>query len=252
MDDPGLGWHLRTADLILGEPRVRVPRAVLLPDGRPALHRASVVGRHAVAVGLRLGAQWVAVSTPLRGPHDPPPLYACMTAEGINWLLANCGHSWLPWEPPRPGWRRMFSRCRPWSWWRESVNGSTPVRFPPENALVAAPLPSLAEYPRGFSGRHPRAGDHLPGRDRSGGRGAQSRRPHAARKRLRWWTVLGDGLFAVTLVNPYGLGLYLWNLRMIADPFIQTNSPHAEVCRPVTDSGWFRIELLVLLFPHWR
>ena len=71
----------------------------------------------------------------------------------------------------------------------------------------------------------------------------------AARMRLRWWTVLGTGLFAVTLINPYGLGLYLWNLRMIADPFIQTNSTTEWLPPRFTDAGWFRIELLVLLFP---
>jgi hypothetical protein len=71
----------------------------------------------------------------------------------------------------------------------------------------------------------------------------------AARERLRWWTVLGAGLFAVTLINPYGVGLYLWNLRMIADPFIQTNSTTEWLPPRFTDAGWFRVELLVLLFP---
>jgi hypothetical protein len=71
----------------------------------------------------------------------------------------------------------------------------------------------------------------------------------AARKRLGWWTLLGVGIFTVTLVNPYGPGLHLWNLRMIADPFIQTGSTTEWFPPDFTHVGWFRIELLVLLFP---
>jgi hypothetical protein len=70
----------------------------------------------------------------------------------------------------------------------------------------------------------------------------------AARKRLGWWAVLGVGAFAMTLVNPYGIGLHLWNLKMIRDPFMKAE--FAEWSPPrFTDAGWFRIELLVLLFP---
>jgi hypothetical protein len=71
----------------------------------------------------------------------------------------------------------------------------------------------------------------------------------AARRRLGWWTVLGMGLFAVTLVNPYGFGLYVWNLRMVTDPFIQTQTTTEWHHPNFNEEGWFRIELLVLLFP---
>jgi hypothetical protein len=79
------------------------------------------------------------------------------------------------------------------------------------------------------------------------GHNAEHRR--AARKRLRWWTILGIALFAVTLINPYGVGLYVWNLRMIADPFIRTGSTSEWLPPNFTEPGWFRIEILVLLFP---
>ena len=66
-----------------------------------------------------------------------------------------------------------------------------------------------------------------------------------AAARVRWWTVLGVGLFAATLVNPYGFGLHLWNLRMLRDPFIQTRSTPRSGCRRTsTIPGWFRIEML--------
>ncbi len=38
----------------------------------------------------------------------------------------------------------------------------------------------------------------------------------AARSRLRWLTGLGLILFVVTLVNPYGLGLYMWTISALA------------------------------------
>ena len=71
----------------------------------------------------------------------------------------------------------------------------------------------------------------------------------AARQRLRWWTFLGLGIFLATLVNPYGFGLYRWNVGMLRDPFIQTNTTTEWLPPNFTDKGWFRIELLVLLFP---
>src|SRR5262249_47249853 len=42
-----------------------------------------------------------------------------------------------------------------------------------------------------------------------------------SRKQLGWWTIVGIGVFAATLVNPYGLGLHLWNLQIAGDPSIQ-------------------------------
>ena len=59
----------------------------------------------------------------------------------------------------------------------------------------------------------------------------------------------GAGLFLATLLNPYGIGLHLWNLRMLRDPFIQTQSTAEWLPPNFLDRGWFRLEMLVLLFP---
>jgi hypothetical protein len=77
----------------------------------------------------------------------------------------------------------------------------------------------------------------------------EAERRGVARKQLTWWTVLGVGVFAATLVNPYGIKLLLWNLWFVTDPFLQTMSNTEWFPPNFASPGWFRIELLVLLFP---
>jgi hypothetical protein len=71
----------------------------------------------------------------------------------------------------------------------------------------------------------------------------------AARSRVVWWTGLGIAVFLATLINPYGIGLYRWTVGLMSDPFIQESSTTEWRSSNFKDDGWYLIELVVLLFP---
>ncbi len=71
----------------------------------------------------------------------------------------------------------------------------------------------------------------------------------AARLRLKWLTLIGFVAGLATCVNPNGIGLHLWNLQALNDPFIQRQTTTEWRPPDFSESGWFYIERLILLLP---
>ncbi len=252
VDDPGLGWHLRIADRMWESRGFIFSEPFCYPtEGQPAIAHAwlgDIVLRLAYGWG---GLNGVAVLTALCLAWTLCLLYTRMTCEGTNWLVA-------------AAWTFLAALGTSCSWLARPNVFTFPAlvlvaglceRYH-AGAISAKKtlwlLPVFLLWPNLHGG-------FLAGilvlavtyfvecaLSLAASRGADRR---AARKRLRWWTILGASLFAVTLVNPYGMGLYRWNLRMITDPFIRSGSTTEWLAPNFTEPGWFRIELLVLLFP---
>ena len=70
-----------------------------------------------------------------------------------------------------------------------------------------------------------------------------------ARKRLRWLTLVGALAGLATLLNPNGLGLHIYNLQAVTDPFIQNNTTTEWRPPDFRQAGWFNIERLILALP---
>ncbi|MEM7311909.1 MAG: hypothetical protein AAF497_02035 [Planctomycetota bacterium] len=71
----------------------------------------------------------------------------------------------------------------------------------------------------------------------------------AARTRLGWLTAVGAVAGLATLLNPNGIGLHLYNLQAVTDPFIQNNTTIEWRPPDFRQAGWFNIERLILLLP---
>jgi hypothetical protein len=252
MDDPGLGWHLRIADLMWENRGFIYHEQLCYPtEGQPWVTQAwlgDILMRLVYAWGDMNG---LAVLTTLCIALTLRLLYTRMTSEGAIWPLAGLW-SFLAALGTSPAWTarpNVFtfpalvltaSICERYS------AGVIPARRTLCLLLIFLLWPNLH-------------GGFLAGIIVLGitylvtcavAFGSFDREQRLlARKQWLWWTILGFGLFAATLVNPYGFGLYLWNLRMVTDPFIQTMSTTEWFPPNFTDLGWFRIELLILLFP---
>jgi hypothetical protein len=71
----------------------------------------------------------------------------------------------------------------------------------------------------------------------------------AARQRVYWLTIVGFVAGVATLLNPNGIGLHLYNLQAVTDPFIQNNTTIEWRPPDFRQAGWFNIERLILLLP---
>lgn len=252
MDDPGLGWHLRIADLMRENRGFIYQEQLCYPtEGQPWVTQAWLGdillrliygwgGLNGLAV---LAAFCIALTLRL--------LYTRMTREGVNWLVAALW-SFLAALGTSPAWAarpNLFTLpalvlvtgiCERFQSGAISTRGTLwllPIFLLWPNlhggflaGIIVLVITYLVACASAF-----------------GSFDSEERR--VARRQLSWWTILGAGLFGMTLVNPYGLGLYRWNLKLVTDPFIQTMSTTEWFPPNFTGPGWFRIELLLLLFP---
>ena len=76
----------------------------------------------------------------------------------------------------------------------------------------------------------------------------RSRRALAV-QRLYALTAYGAVAGLATLINPNGIGLHLYNLSAVTDPFIQNNSTKEWLPPDLRSAGFFKIELLILALP---
>lgn len=252
MDDPGLGWHLRIADLMAEHGGFLYREEFCYPtQGRPWVTRAwlsDVLFRLIDAWG---GLNGIAVLTAVIVALALRWLYTRMLADGVNWLSA-AFWTFLAALGTAPSWvarpnvvtllgvvlvthvcERYHSGAMAASktWWLLPLFLLWPNLH--GGFLAGALILAVTWLVEGsLAVAAPDEGVRL-----------------AARRRLRHWTLLGTAVFAVTLINPYAFGLYVWNLRVVTDPMIQTKTTQEWLPSDFTAEGWFRIELLILLFP---
>ncbi|HEU5423525.1 MAG TPA: hypothetical protein VFU72_08305, partial [Nitrolancea sp.] len=252
MDDPGLGWNLRVADLLRERGGFLYSEEFCFPtEGRPWVTQAWLGD-----ILLRLSYGWgglngLAVFSALCIALTLRLLYVRMTRDGIHWLAAALW-TFLAALGTSPSW---VARPNLFTFPLLVLVADLCDRFHRGTISPRATLwllPVFALWPNLHGGFLAgilvlgvtylvECGFAVAAPD------ADARR--AARARLRWWTILGVGLFVATLLNPYGIGLHFWNLRMLRDPFIQTQTTAEWLPPNFNDKGWFRIEALVLLFP---
>jgi hypothetical protein len=266
MDDPGLGWHLRIADLMWERGGFLEQEEFCFPtEGQPWVTQAwlcDILFRLAYAWG---GLNGIAVLSTVVVALALRCLYTWMVADGVNWLAA-AFWTFLAALGTAPSWV-----ARPNVVTLLGVVLVTQVCERYHSGTIAASktwwlVPLFLLWPNMHGGFL--AGALILGvtwlvecgMAVAVGTGGLTNRgkttltdkllvPPAARRRLRHWTLLGTTVFAATLVNPSGWGLYLWNLRMVTDPFIQTSTTQEWLPPDFTAQGWFRIEMLILLFP---
>ncbi|AGA27490.1 hypothetical protein [Singulisphaera acidiphila] len=252
MDDPGLGWNLRIADLMWENHGFLYREQFCSPtEGRPWVTQAWLGD-----ILLRLAYGWgglngIAVFSSLCIALTLRFLYTRMTRDGIPWhaaafwtFLAALGTS--PSWVARPNLFTFPALVLVVDLCERFHRGAIPAR------KTLWLLPIFVLWPNlhgGFLAGILALGVTYLVECATAVLAFDSVARLEARRRLRWWTGLGVALFAATLVNPYGFGLHLWNLRMIRDPFIQTQSTAEWLPPNFLDQGWFRIEMLVLLFP---
>ena len=252
MDDPGLGWNLRIPDLMWEKHGFLYREEFSFPvEGRPIVNTAWLGD-----VLLRLTYGWgglngVAVLTALCVGLTLRLVYSRMTRDGVHWLAA-AFWTWMVAMGTAPSWTArpniftfpalvlVVDLCERFH------RGAIPAR----KTLWLLPL--FVVWPNLHGG-------FLAGILVLGvayltecATAVLAPDPHsrtASRLRLRWLTVLGIGVFAATLVNPYGFGLHRWNARMLSDPWIQARSTTEWQPPNLKAAGWFWIEALVLLFP---
>jgi len=252
MDDPGLGWNLRIADLMWENQGFLYREQFCFPtEGRPWVTQAWLGD-----ILLRLAYGWgglngLAVFSALCVALTLRLLFTRMTRDGVHWLAAGfwtfmaalgTSPSWVA----RPNLFTFPALVLVVDFCERFHRGAIPAR----NTLWLVPIFVL------WTNLH---GGFLAGilvlivtylvECSTAVLATDAECRGAARRRVRWWTVLGVGLFIATMVNPYGFGLHLWNLRMLRDPFIQTRSTAEWLPPNFNEPGWFRIEMLVLLFP---
>ena len=252
MDDPGLGWHLRIADLMWENRGFVYQEQLSYPtEGRVWLTHAwlsDIIMRLIYGWG---GMNGLAVMSALCIALTVRLLYTRMTGDGVNWLVA-AFWSFLAALGTSPGWvarPNLFTFpalvlvtgiCERFERGDTSARGTLwllPIFLFWTNlhggflaGIIVLVITYLVTCACAFG-----SFDH--------------ERRRVARKQLAWWTALGTGLFAVTLINPYGIKLLFWQLWFVTDPFLQTMSNTEWFPPDFTKPGWFRIELLVLLFP---
>jgi len=210
MDDPGLGWHIRIADLMAEHGGFLEKEEFSFPtEGRPWVTRAwlsDVFLRSAYGWG---GLNAIAVMTALVIALVLRLLYTRMVDEGVNWLVAALW-TFLAALGTSPAWAArpnivtflgiviavtICERFHSGAISRRATLWLLPLflLWPNMHGGFLAGVVVLAitwSVEGGLAVAHPKPDLR-----------------QAAGRRFRWLTGLGVALFAVTLVNPYG-----WNL----------------------------------------
>jgi hypothetical protein len=252
LDDPGLGWHLRTADQMRESGGFLYQETFCGPtEGRPMVCRdwlGDILLRTAYGWG---GLAGVAVLTSLVIALVLRLLYTGMVSDGVPWqvaivwtLLATMGTepSWMA----RPNvfsflglvltvfiaerYHRGKLSARQTLWLLPIFLLWTNLHGGFIAGLVTLGVVYAVEC--GLALWAPEADQRI-----------------AARQRVRWLTVLGVGVGLATLINPYGIGLHRWNVQTLTDKFIQSSTTIEWLSPNFKLPGWFAIELLILLFP---
>jgi hypothetical protein len=256
LDDPGLGWHLRNIDAMRAEggwltiDPFSQPRPEQPPGGIP-WYSNQWLGELPLWLGERwAGLEGIAVVSALLLALMLRCLYRMLLRDGLPWPLAvfwtalaglGTACSWVA----RPNLFTLFfmlltarvceqfhlGKCsRKATLWLlplfavwANVHGGFVAGFTVLGATLAVEV-ALSFFAL-------ERGERRAARDRAGQMG-----------------LLLGGAFLATLCNPYGLSLYSWLFQLLGDPYFM--GLHHEWKSPdFHQTGSFRYELLILLFP---
>ncbi len=252
LDDPGLGWHLRNADQMWEDGAFQRTETFCGPtQGRPLVSRdwlGDILFRLAYGWG---GLAGIAVLTTLVLALVLRLLYTGMCADDVPWLVAiawtliatlGTAPSWVA----RPNVFSILGLVLTVQICRQYHCGTISAR----KTLWLLPLFLL------WTNLH---GGFIAGlvtllvtyavECAIALLGPNSAHRAAARRRVAWLTFLGAAVGLVTLINPYGIGLHVWNVRVLSDPFTQTRTTIEWQPPDFRLQGWFVVELLILVFP---
>lgn len=252
MDDPGLGWHLRLPDLMVEQGGFVYDEHFCFPTaGNRWVTRAwlsDMVLRGAYAWG-QLNA--VAMLTCMVFAVTLRGIYRRLVTDGHGWLVAAVATLFvaaglIPSFVARPnvvsflGVWLVADLCqrfhgnrisRQTLWWLVPIMGLWANMHGGFMAgLVLIAVAWLVEAAISMAALN-----------------AQTRT--SARQRLWWLTLVGCVAATATIVNPNGIGLHLWNVQTITDPFMQRQTTTEWRPPDFTEAGWFNIERLILLLP---
>ena len=252
MDDPSLGWNLRVADLMLEQKGfLRSDEFGLFSEGQPWVTQAWLAD-----ILLRLAYAWggmngIAFLTSLVLALALRQLYLGMIKADINWLVA-VAWTFFAALGTSPAWAArpniftllgivlVFNICVEFHYGRISARKTlwlVPIFIVWTNmhgGFVAGVIVVLLTW---FVECALAVGDMSPA-------GRQ-----AARRRLRWFTLVAALGIAGTLVNPYGVGLHVCIFNLLTDPLIQSRTTGEWLPPNFASLGWWRVEILVLSFP---
>lgn len=249
LDDPGLGWHLRTADLIWESGQFVYDEQFCVSGlGRPWV-AYSWLGDFLLNATYRWGGlNGIVVLTAIVFALLARMLFVRMVRDGRPWLAAAV---WTLFAiaGTKPAWTarpNMFTflglvatvcLCEGFHTGRASRKRTlwllplfliwANVHSGFLSGVMALVVTYLCECALALFG--PRDG-------RAG-----------ARARLFWWTCLGCGLLLTTFLNPNGPYLYRHLVSMVGDDFIQRNTTTEWLPPDFSASGWFLLEAAVLL-----
>ena len=252
LDDPGLGWHLRTADVMWESGEFVVSDEFCFPtEGRPWLAEAWLSD-----ILLRLAYGWggmngLAAFSSIFFAFTIRCLYRRMISEGIPWLVAGIW-SYLaalgisPAIVTRPN---MFTLLF-LMWVCQICEHFHSGRISKAKTIWLLPIfivwPNLhAGFLAGIAVLAVACATEC--------FLAVFQSEDIARRqsweRARWLSVLGIGVLLATLCNPNLWHLHIASIAALTDPFLQSKTTTEWLPPDFTKDGWYRIELIVLLFP---
>jgi hypothetical protein len=249
LDDPGLGWHMRNIDAMIGQGGwLREDPFSLPAGGRPAEWLTNQwLGELPLWLGERwAGAEGIAVVATILLAFTFRCLYQMLLADGLPW-------------PGAAVWTAAAAMGTSCSWAARPnlftllfvlVTARVCERYhagalPRRRTLWLLPLFGVwANVHGGFVAGFTLLGVTLAVEVTlavvAGDRAARGRAVHLA--------LLIAGCFLGTLINPYGLHLYRWVFKLLGDPFFM--ALHQEWQSPdFRAKGAMRFEVLMLLFP---
>lgn len=253
LDDPGLGWHLRTIDAMLAQGGWLTEDPFTEPrDGQP---RPWLTNQWLGEIPFWLGERWAG----LEGIAAVAALVIALTMCCLYRMLLADGCPW----PVAVFWTSQAAMGVSCSWVARPnlftllfvlLTSRACILFHENRChrlvtLWLVPLFAVwANVHGGFLAGFTVLGATLAMETALALFAPQSEGRSAARGRAAHLAMLLGAAFLATLCNPYGLSLYRWLFQLLGDPFFM--DLHQEWKSPdFHGKGAIRFELLMLLFP---
>lgn len=250
LDDPGLGWHLRTAEIVWHE---GWPTSD--PFGERSRGNGWLANQWLGETLLWLGERWaglngIAVVTILVLALAYRLLYGMMLAEGLPWpiaalaTLAAASGSYQAWIARPNAFTFLFVIIV-----RHVCVAFHEQRLSPRALLLLPLLFALwANVHGGFVAGLVMLAATGGIEACIAGLALDEAARHVARRRLAWWTLASIAAFFATLLNPYGFRLYPWIFSLLGNSYFM-NLNQEWLSPDFHEPGSLRHEWVILAFP---